>query len=116
MISQQPSANPCTITGIVGSRVLNCNFGTILPGSSVTVTVSTPTQTTDPGDCGRPLTLANTATVVGSPNLGPLSDSASVTCDKPADAVPTMSNLGLLMMMLMFGATGCAILRRRLDR
>lgn len=50
----------CTITGAVGSEVLNCNFGTLASGASATVHVS---GLTDAADCG---VIPNTATVAAS--------------------------------------------------
>ena len=111
-IGTQPAGNPCNITGAPGSQVLNCNFGTMAQGAALTVTVTTATQINDIGDCGQPLLLSNTATVIGD-NADPRTDTGSLFCDVPAMPVPTLSDLGLLLLIILFGATGCAILRRR---
>ena len=110
-ILQQPAQGTCSITGPVGTQVLNCNFGNIPAGTTVTVSVRTLTQADDPGDCGNNgVLLNNSATVVGD-NTDPATDSGSLSC-KQTKPIPTLSQWNLLLLMILFGATGCAVIRR----
>jgi uncharacterized repeat protein (TIGR01451 family) len=69
----------CSVTGAAGSQVLNCSFGNMAQGDSCTVIVSTATQASDPGDCGNPLTLNNSATAVAD-NAASVNDTGSQFC------------------------------------
>ncbi len=57
--SMNPAVSGCTITGNVGSEVLNCTFATLAAGASVTIHI---TSDTTAADCGI---VSNTATIVG---------------------------------------------------
>src|SRR5207249_3036273 len=70
------------------SQVLNCNFGDMAQGTALTVIVSTATQPSDPGDCGNPLTLNNSATVVAG-NADSKNDTGSQFCQKVSPTLPT---------------------------
>ena len=87
-ISQQPAQGTCTVAGAAGAQALNCNFGNLAQGAAMTVAVSTPTQASDPGDCGNPLLLNNSATVIAD-NAAPKTDTGSQSC-RMAGA-PTLS-------------------------
>lgn len=57
--SENPDNSNCTISGAVGSQVLNCTFATLASGASVTVHIQSATTA---ADCGI---VSNTATLVG---------------------------------------------------
>lgn len=57
--SINPAVSGCSITGAVGSEVLNCTFATLASGASVTIHI---TSDTTAADCG---VVSNTATIVG---------------------------------------------------
>jgi uncharacterized repeat protein (TIGR01451 family) len=67
----------CSIDGAVGSEVLNCSFGDMAPGASITVEVE---SATGYSSCG---TYANTATASSS-NHANTSDNGSITVQCPA--------------------------------
>jgi uncharacterized repeat protein (TIGR01451 family) len=68
----------CAITGAVGSQVLNCSYGNMLPGASAMVHISSPTSLT----CSTSLTLKNTATASAT-NATSVSASATIVVNKP---------------------------------
>jgi uncharacterized repeat protein (TIGR01451 family) len=62
-IQSQPSGNPCSITGSVGSQSLACTFGNVNPGVTLdTIHLTSPTSF---ASCG---TYANTASVAADNN------------------------------------------------
>jgi uncharacterized repeat protein (TIGR01451 family) len=87
-VSQQPAQGTCNVSGAAGSQLLTCDFGNITQGTSLTVTVSTATQASDLGDCGTPLTLNNSATVVAD-NADPKTDTGSQFCQRVGPTLPT---------------------------
>ena len=88
-ISVQPAGNPCTVTPSGPAlQLLNCNFGDLLEGASVAVTVTSQTQANDPGDCGTPLTLTNNASVIAD-NAGQKTDTGSLVCQGPTSLTTT---------------------------
>ncbi|HXA27559.1 MAG TPA: hypothetical protein VN193_02325 [Candidatus Angelobacter sp.] len=81
----------CTIGGAVGSQVLHCSLGDMLPGASVTVGIVSPTTATSAGH------YTNTATAQAS-NNPPVSSTAGVivlapglNIDKTADAASVIA-------------------------
>jgi uncharacterized repeat protein (TIGR01451 family) len=74
-----PSYTGCSITGAVGSQVLNCNLGTVAGNSSLTA-IHVQSSTT-PLDCG---VVSNKATVATTNGTGGDSDLANVTVLCPA--------------------------------
>jgi uncharacterized repeat protein (TIGR01451 family) len=66
----------CTITGAVGSQVLACTIGTLAPGASVSVHISSPTTGASGG------TYVNIATFTAT-NTGPLSAKATIVVQPP---------------------------------
>jgi uncharacterized repeat protein (TIGR01451 family) len=75
-IASQPAGNPCDITGSVGSETLECSFGDLAPGDSVSVDV---TSNTAKADCA---TYTNIASVTAS-NHDELKPQADVTIECP---------------------------------
>ena len=80
-IETQPPGDPCSITG----NTLNCSFGDLVPGQSVTVDVDAPT---DYDNC---TTYDNTATA-SSTNAPNASDDASLVCNKPDLSIEKTGN------------------------
>ena len=111
-ISQQPAQGSCTITGAIGAQSLNCAFGDMNAASTLTVTVKTDTQAGDPGDCGPNGTvLSNSATVKGD-NTNTATDTGSQSC-KASRPIPTLSPLGMGLLMLLLAGAAIAVMRRR---
>jgi uncharacterized repeat protein (TIGR01451 family) len=75
-IASQPAGDPCTITGNVGSQTLECSFGDLDPGNSVSVHI---VSNTTKADCA---TYVNVASVTAS-NHDELNPQASVTVQCP---------------------------------
>ncbi len=75
-IDDQPAGNPCSITGSAGSQTLECSFGDMAPGDSVSVHV---VSDTSKADCS---TLPNVASVTAS-NHDELNPEADVTVECP---------------------------------
>ncbi len=75
-IADQPAGNPCSISGSAGSQTLECSFGDLASGASVSVHVVSGTAT---ADCS---TLPNVATVTAS-NNPTLKPDADVTVECP---------------------------------
>ncbi len=80
-IDTQPAGNPCSIT----AGTLNCNFGNLAAGASVTVKVKAPTNFEN---CS---TLVNLATA-SSTNAPSSSDDATIQCNKPNLSVNKTGN------------------------
>ena len=114
-ISVQPAQGTCAITGAIGAQVLNCNFGNMAQGQTLIVTVRTDTQAGDPGDCSPNGTvLSNVAAVVGD-NTNPATDNASQSC-KANRPIPTMSPLGMGLLLMLLAGAAFFVLRRRHSR
>jgi uncharacterized repeat protein (TIGR01451 family)/fimbrial isopeptide formation D2 family protein len=75
-IASQPAGNPCTITGNPGAQTLECSFGDLNPGDSVSVHIVSDTAK---ADCA---TYQNVASVTAS-NHDELNPQASVTVQCP---------------------------------
>ncbi len=75
-IADQPDGNPCSISGSAGTQTLECSFGDLAPGDSVSVHV---TSDTAKADCS---TLPNVASVTAS-NNDELNPQADVTVECP---------------------------------
>ncbi len=75
-IADQPAGNPCSISGSAGSQTLECSFGDLVPGASVSVHVVSDTAK---ADCS---TLPNVASVTAS-NHDELNPQADVTVECP---------------------------------
>jgi len=75
-IASQPAGNPCTITGNVGDQTLECSFGDLGPGDSVSVHIVSGTAK---ADCA---TYQNVASVTAS-NNDELNPQASITVQCP---------------------------------
>jgi uncharacterized repeat protein (TIGR01451 family) len=73
--SLDPAYSGCSITGAVGSQVLNCNVGTVAANSTVTPVIHVKSSTS-PVDCG---VVSNKATVATTNGTGGDSDVAHVT-------------------------------------
>jgi len=80
-IDTQPAGDPCSIT----AGTLNCDFGDLASGASVTVKVK---AATDFESCA---TLDNTATASAT-NAPDASDDASINCQKPSLTVTKTGN------------------------
>jgi uncharacterized repeat protein (TIGR01451 family) len=68
----------CSISGAVGSQVLNCAFGNMAPGASASIHISSATSAT----CPTTLTLKNTATASAS-NAPSVNATATIVVTKP---------------------------------
>ncbi|MGA7396581.1 MAG: VWA domain-containing protein, partial [Solirubrobacterales bacterium] len=80
-ITAQPAGNPCSIT----AGTLNCSFGDLASGASVSVTIKAPTNF---DNCSTLVNLA-TASSTNSPNA---SDDATINCQKPNLSVVKTGN------------------------
>jgi len=81
-ISQQPGGSPCVIT----AGTLNCSFGNLAPGQTVTVKVKTGTSF---ALCG---TYDNAAAQASATNAPAVTDGGKVTCRKPNLTVDKTGN------------------------
>ncbi|HTU14734.1 MAG TPA: VWA domain-containing protein [Solirubrobacterales bacterium] len=80
-ISSQPGGNPCSIT----AGNLNCAFGDLAPGASVTVKVKAATS-------GQACTTYDNTATATSSNTPNASDDATITCNKPNLSVVKTGN------------------------
>src|SRR5262249_6585059 len=72
----QSGTASCTVSGAIGSQVLDCNFGELAPGGQCSVTVSS--ETTSAAACVP--SLVNQATVVDDEGDS-ASDAGSLSCN-----------------------------------
>jgi hypothetical protein len=111
-----PLTDPCGAgSQLTGTSLLTLTGGTLAPGASCnfTVTVSIP-DTASPGLFTN-TSSAVSATVGGTPVAGDPADAAqdSVTVlAAAAAAIPTLSQWGLLLLVLLMSTAGVLILRR----
>src|SRR5439155_17503822 len=95
-------APSCSVNGAVGSQTLSCSFGDLTQGTSCRVTVATAMQATDLKDCGNPLNLNNSATVVAD-NAGAAGDTGSQFCQPVSPTLgttptPATGSVGVTML------------------
>lgn len=104
-ISATPSQGSCA-----GTSTVSCNLGTLANGASATISL----QLGLPSTAG---TVQNTATVTGSvPDSVPANNSATatITVDAPTPfAIPTLSQLSLVLVSLLLAFGGMWRQRRR---
>jgi uncharacterized repeat protein (TIGR01451 family) len=75
-----------TPTCTVAANVLSCNYFTLAPTGSCTVTVSSATNPANPADCASPPGLLNTATATGDGGLQG-SDTGSQSCEQVGEGI-----------------------------
>jgi uncharacterized repeat protein (TIGR01451 family) len=101
LISASSTQGSCT-----GTTTITCNVGTMLDGATVTITI-TGTVTTTPS-------LSNTATVTASETDPVPANNVSTLALGPNPAgIPTVSEIGLLLMALLLAAGGAMVMRVR---
>jgi uncharacterized repeat protein (TIGR01451 family) len=76
-IASQPSGNPCTITGSAPNQTLGCILGSVAPGASASIHLTSPTSA---ASCQS---YANTVTLSATNVPTSLTGSASITVNCP---------------------------------
>jgi uncharacterized repeat protein (TIGR01451 family) len=106
-VNWQTTSAGCTITGAIGAQTLNCTLGDLAVAGSATVIV---TAVTSPATC---TTMTNTA-IATATNASPVTDTGSISCLAPPPAtIPTLSEMGMLLLATLVMAAGFVTLRRR---